>query len=326
MRKISRKLSSIESVHSSASTDSDLSPIKPLDGSPHKRSSVLGQSELGNARIIQSKLVYVINLPESVANEETLKRKEYFGQYGIIVKCVVNKNSQHIAYQAYLTYSTDEEAAVCIKACNKFVLDGNELTLTFGTTKYCNYFLRNNPCPKTECLYLHEFAIQNNVVLREAMPHTKHLQPCNSLFDGIKVVINPPAGNMKLPIAKIIRDRACSEQIFESPGRSATNKNTFGRTGLFVSVNIGNSPFSTVNSATLQSNTSRFGFAVDGDETDVPGNYKALRKFSSPKDEIAEIPLPMYNDLHTLFFEEKWVNDVLEFKLGQEKVLVISKT
>lgn len=294
MKKITRKLSSVDSVHSSVSTDSDLSPKKPNENTIYRRSSTLTANELSNARIIQSKLVYVINLPESVADEEILKRKDYFGQYGEIVKCVVNKNSQHIAYQAYLTYSTDEQASVCIKSCNKFILDGNELTLTFGTTKYCNYFLRGNPCPKAECLYLHQFAVQNNIVLRETMPHTKHIQPCNSIFDGLKVIVSPPVGNMKLPSARIIRDRACSEQIYESPVRN--------------------------------SNTSRFGFVVDGDEMVIPGPMKDLRKFSSPKDEFAEIPILMYNDLQHVFLKDKWVSDILEFQLGHEKVLVISKT
>ena len=211
------------------------------------------------------------------------------------MKCVVNRNSQHIAYQAYLTFSTDEEAAICIKACNKFILEGNELTLTFGTTKYCNYFLRGNPCPKSDCLYLHEFAQQNNVVPREAMPHTKHIQPINSVFDGIKVIISQPFGSSRLPHVKVLRDRAFSLQIYESPAKK-------------------------------ERKNSRFGFAYEGEVTEVPEHVDALRKLSSPKDEVAEIPLLLYNDIISQLVGDKWLTDVLQFQLQQEKVLVFSKT
>lgn len=327
MRKTTRKLSSVDSVPSSASTESDLSPKKIID-SPQKRLGSIPIIELSNARIIQSKLVYIINLPEYMANEETLKSKEYFGQYGLITKCVVNKNTQHTAYQAYITYNSDEEAALCIKACNKFTLDGNELTLTFGTTKYCNYFLRGNLCPKNDCLYLHEFAIEKNVVLRETMPHTKHIQPCNSIFDGIKAIISPPVGNVKLPLARIIRDRTCSEQIFGSPfkGLEDDNKVVIGRKSVLVGFKEGIIGFDGKKKEIVRSKTSRFDFVVDGDETDVPGNMKALRKFSSPKDEVAEIPLIMYEDFQGLIVGEKWAGDVLKIQLGQEKVLVMSKS
>lgn len=27
---------------------------------------------------------------------------------------------------------------------------------SYGTTKYCTYFLRNMPCPNPNCMYLHE--------------------------------------------------------------------------------------------------------------------------------------------------------------------------
>lgn len=294
MKQSQQGLSLTTSLRSSLSTDSDLSPSKPFPQLRRSCTITPSSSELSNARIIQSKLVYIINLPESVASDETLKRPEYFGQYGTILKCVVNKSSQHTAYQAYITYNTDEEAAVCIKACNKFVLDGNELTLTFGTTKYCNYFLRGNSCPKPECLYLHQFAQHSNIISRESMPHTKHIQPSNSIIDGIKVLVFPPDHSHRLPSVKIIRERAYSQNIFDSPVRCFDNK-------------------------------SRFGFLVDGDETEVPVHMKALRKYSSPKEDVAEIPLSLYQDLIGQFFSDHWLRDVLDFELQNETVLVFPK-
>lgn len=297
MKKDTRKLSSQDSFHSSYSTESEFSPNKQSDSPSLRRSVTINSNELSNARIIQSKLVYLINLPESVADEAAVKSEEYFGQYGQITKCVVTKNSVHTAYQAYITYANEEDAAVCIKACNKFVLNGNELTLTFGTTKYCNYFLRGNTCPKPECLYLHEFAQQSNIVLREIMPHTKHIQPNNSIYDNLKIQITQPSpsNKKKLPIAKVIRDRALSQQIYELPHQRIDKKG-------------------------------KYGFLVEGDETDVPLHIKALRKFSSPKDEISEIPLVHYESIMSELILDSWLTDVLQFQLREEKVLVFSRT
>lgn len=36
---------------------------------------------------------------------------------------------------------------------------------SFGTTKYCTYFLKNSECPnKKECLYLHSISEEKNVI------------------------------------------------------------------------------------------------------------------------------------------------------------------
>lgn len=50
------------------------------------------RSTLRNVRVVQRNLVYVIGLPPAIALEETLKKPEYFGQYGRIVK--VRKGSR----------------------------------------------------------------------------------------------------------------------------------------------------------------------------------------------------------------------------------------
>ncbi len=44
------------------------------------------RSTLRNVRVVQRNLVYVIGLPPAIALEETLRKPEYFGQYGRIVK------------------------------------------------------------------------------------------------------------------------------------------------------------------------------------------------------------------------------------------------
>jgi CCR4-NOT transcription complex subunit 4 len=49
--------------------------------------------------VLQRNLLYVFGIANSVAKEETLRRKEYFGKYGKIVKIAVNrKQSPACAY------------------------------------------------------------------------------------------------------------------------------------------------------------------------------------------------------------------------------------
>lgn len=79
-------------------------------------------------RIIQKNLVYVIGLPEIIASEEVvlindqqLRKEELFGQYGNIVKVIVNKDKPFNAkrlgsytYSAYITYEHEWEASLAI--------------------------------------------------------------------------------------------------------------------------------------------------------------------------------------------------------------------
>lgn len=56
-------------------------------------------------------------------------------------------------------------SAPLIKAGIAFTL----LSASFGTTKYCNYFLRSLPCNNPECLYLHELGEEEDSFTKEEM-------------------------------------------------------------------------------------------------------------------------------------------------------------
>jgi hypothetical protein len=43
-----------------------------------------------------------------------------------------------------------------IQAVNNIFIDGRTLKASLGTTKYCSHFMKNQPCPKNDCMYLHE--------------------------------------------------------------------------------------------------------------------------------------------------------------------------
>lgn len=78
---------------------------------------------LAGVRVKQQNLVYVIGLEPTKKDEamllETLRGKEYFGQYGDIEKIVVSKAKPGATNQGigvYVTFKRKEDAATCIEA------------------------------------------------------------------------------------------------------------------------------------------------------------------------------------------------------------------
>lgn len=55
-----------------------------------------------------------------------------------------------------MTYVTSADALRAIQGVNNVTLDGRVLKGSLGTTKYCANFMKNQPCPKPDCMYLHE--------------------------------------------------------------------------------------------------------------------------------------------------------------------------
>ena len=56
---------------------------------------------------------------------------------------------------AYVTYKHTADAERCIKEMDGVTVDGKVVRACFGTTKYCNSFLKGLPCNNSDCLYLH---------------------------------------------------------------------------------------------------------------------------------------------------------------------------
>lgn len=133
-----------------------------------------------------------------------LKRDDNFGKYGKISKVVVNRSNLHNVATAppnnnmtpaqaaaaaaaakqtrsptvssYITYTKYEDAKKCIQAIDSTWLDGKLVRCSFGTTKYCAYFLRGIPCSNPDCMYLHEFANEadtfskDEIMLKNGLP------------------------------------------------------------------------------------------------------------------------------------------------------------
>ena len=130
-------------------------PVAPTSGSSV---AIVDRRQLHNYRVVQRNLIYIVGIPLGMANEELLRKSEYLGQYGKIGKVVVHRN--HTATQttvsAYVTFVYKEDAKAAIQSLEGYWVDGHLIRASFGTTKYCNNFIRGVPCNNPDCVYLHE--------------------------------------------------------------------------------------------------------------------------------------------------------------------------
>ena len=130
------------------------------------------QHQSSNIRVICKKILYLIGIPYEIANEETLTKKEYLGQYGSIQKIIVNKNgylkneSNFPTYSSYITYSNEIEASIALLSLNNSILFNHKLNACYGTNKYCNSFLKGIECNNKDCFYLHEAASENDIIIK----------------------------------------------------------------------------------------------------------------------------------------------------------------
>ena len=137
--------------------------IKSLDFDNFKLQS-------SNIRVICKNILYLIGIPYEIANEDTLLKKEYLGQYGSIQKIIINKSgylkneSDYPTYSSYITYSSEIEASLALLALNNSNHFNHKLNACYGTNKYCNSFLKGIDCTNKDCYYLHETADPNDII------------------------------------------------------------------------------------------------------------------------------------------------------------------
>merc|ERR1719486_1392644 len=135
---------------------------------------------------------------------ETLRRGEYFGKYGKIVKISVNRNGVYSSSShgggptgsAYVSFSREDDAMRCITQTDGTVLDGQAIRACFGTTKYCNAFLKYQECTNPDCLYLHEIGDHADSFTKEEMLArygSKH-QNFHELTHPLGMATAPPVG------------------------------------------------------------------------------------------------------------------------------------
>jgi hypothetical protein len=122
-------------------------------------------------RVIMRNLVYLIGLPYHLATIEHIQSREFFGQFGIIRKIIINRDKGYSnrGYQsqtcsAYITFESDIGATMAILGIDGAKWHKRFLKASFGMTKFCSYFLNGQKCPKEKCLFLHREAESGDVV------------------------------------------------------------------------------------------------------------------------------------------------------------------
>ncbi|XP_055908925.1 putative uncharacterized protein DDB_G0271606 isoform X2 [Eupeodes corollae] len=148
------------------------------------------RKHLANVRVVQKNLVFVVGLPPRLADADILKRHEYFGKYGKIHKVVINPSTTYAGVQgpsasAYVTYVHNCDALRAIQSVNNISIDGRLIKTSLGTTKYCSHFMKNQQCPKGDCMYLHELGDPEASFTKEEMHQGKHQEYEKRLHDQL---------------------------------------------------------------------------------------------------------------------------------------------
>ena len=113
--------------------------------------------------MVQKNLVYITGLAPTVREEDllkTLRKPEFFGQYGNIQKISISNrkgsDGQNLSLGVYVTFEKPEEATRCIQAVHGSHNGDRILKAQHGTTKYCSAWLKNEKCNNPGCMFLHE--------------------------------------------------------------------------------------------------------------------------------------------------------------------------
>lgn len=146
-----------------------------------KETELSSKKHLSGMRVIQKNLVYIIGLNPNIPFEElhhTLRTDHFFGQYGKIQKIVINRrnnNNGTPGLGVYVTFAKKEDAARCIAAVDGMLMDGKYLRAAYGTTKYCSAYLRGQPCPNPNCMFLHEPGEEADSYSRQDLSTIQHV-------------------------------------------------------------------------------------------------------------------------------------------------------
>ncbi|KAK4232580.1 general negative regulator of transcription subunit 4 [Podospora fimiseda] len=132
------------------------------------------RKNLVGVRVVQKNLVYVTGLQPTVKEDEllkTLRKPEFFGQYGNIQKISISNrrgtDGHNQSLGVYVTFEKKEDAARCIQAVNHSVNGDRVLRAQLGTTKYCSAWLRNEQCTNRQCMFLHELGEEEDSYTRQ---------------------------------------------------------------------------------------------------------------------------------------------------------------
>ncbi|KAK9821232.1 hypothetical protein WJX81_005640 [Elliptochloris bilobata] len=162
---------------------------------------VKGRKDLANMRVVQRNLVYVVGLSMDLCYEDVLQSAEHFGQFGKVVKISVSRAGPYGAASAknkptgsaYITFRRNEDARRCIETMHNTQWDGKVIKACYGTTKYCNAFLKGVACSNSDCLYLHDVADDEDSYTKEETKSTKFVNLVHAASLSRQASGPPPA-------------------------------------------------------------------------------------------------------------------------------------
>ncbi|KAF9890237.1 transcriptional repressor general negative regulator of transcription subunit 4 [Aspergillus nanangensis] len=165
------------------------------------------RKNLAGVRVVQKNLVYVIGLNPTIRDEsqllQTLRGRDYFGQYGDIEKIVVSKakpgGNPNQGIGVYVTYARKSDAATCIGSVDGSVNGDRVLRAQYGTTKYCSSFLRNEQCHNRNCTFLHETGEDSDSYSRQDLSSINTLSSQRSNTGGPSVPSVPSGPSHSFP-------------------------------------------------------------------------------------------------------------------------------
>ena len=149
--------------------------------------------KLSKLRIIQKNLVHFQGFPDNLANPEVLSRKEYFGQFGTIIKIMISSKEDEITKKktnsAYITYSSNKEAALAILSVDSTYIENNFVRAFFGTSKYCIHFLNNTECiNKEKCMFIHSVQNENDYLgVNSKFRYSDHIKLAKKILKGSNI-------------------------------------------------------------------------------------------------------------------------------------------
>ncbi|KAF4595758.1 CCR4-NOT transcription complex subunit 4 [Ophiocordyceps camponoti-floridani] len=164
--------------------------VQKREAEKENRKSLIG------VRVVQKNLVYITGLTPTVREDEllkTLRKHEFFGQYGAIQKISIsNRRSSDGQYHTlgiYVTFEKPEEAARCIQAVHGSLNGDRVLKAQYGTTKYCSAWLKHEKCNNPGCMFLHEQGDEEDSYTRQDLSsmnsiHTQRPLPAGSAGSG----------------------------------------------------------------------------------------------------------------------------------------------
>ena len=218
---------------------------------------------LAKQRIIQRNLVHFHGFPDRLYNKELLCSKEYFGQYGNIIKIILTYKLEKITNKrlnsAYITYSSNEEAAYAILAVDSIKVDNMLVRAFFGTTKYCYNFLNNNQCFNLDkCIFIHERAEPCDIIEENSkFGYSEHIKLAKEIIkfgtkESQSYVMNN-ANKEKSILPNLITIYQKKDILMKTNNRrKKKEENTniisnFDTRGLFVSTNNNNNEIININ-------------------------------------------------------------------------------